>query len=59
VVEPPPAEPSGTAKPSPAVEPPTLPDRSADENDEAWGDSEGTGGRDRAWYERERPPHHE
>jgi hypothetical protein len=50
------SEPSSSG---PSSEPPTLPDRSTDENDEAWGDSEAAGRRDRSWYERERPPHHE
>ncbi|HZE51057.1 MAG TPA: hypothetical protein VE074_15905 [Jatrophihabitantaceae bacterium] len=40
-------------------EPPVLPDRPTDEHDEAWGESDRRGERDRDWYERERPPHHE
>jgi hypothetical protein len=36
-----------------------LPDRTSDERDEGWGDRDASGERDRDWYERERPPHHE
>ena len=36
---------------------PVLPQASRDERDEGWGD--GPAQRDDAWYERERPPHHE
>jgi hypothetical protein len=35
---------------------PVLPDRAAEDRDDAWGD--GPAGRDDDWYHRERPPHH-
>ena len=38
---------------------PVLPQTSTDERDVGWGDEPGSGRRDDAWYERERPPHHE
>jgi hypothetical protein len=39
-------------------EPPVLPDRPSDERDEGWGEAQ-PDQRERDWYERERPPHHE
>jgi hypothetical protein len=36
---------------------PVLPDISRDETSEGWGEESER--RDAAWYERERPPHHE
>jgi hypothetical protein len=39
-------------------EQPALPDRPADEHETGWGESE-PDERDRDWYDRERPPHHE
>jgi hypothetical protein len=39
-----------------------LPEQSRDDTDVGWGDDEHAAGaaeRDAAWYERERPPHHE
>ena len=38
---------------------PVLPDITEDERDVGWGDDRDGGRRDRDWYERERPPHHE
>jgi hypothetical protein len=38
---------------------PVLPDVTADERDEGWGDDPESGRRDDDWYRRERPPHHE
>jgi hypothetical protein len=40
-----------------AQESPVLPDRAAEDREEAWGDRRGD--RDDEWYRRERPPHHE
>jgi hypothetical protein len=36
---------------------PVLPDRAAEDRDEAWGDA--PAGREDDWYRRERPPHHD
>jgi hypothetical protein len=38
---------------------PVLPDVTRDEQDAGWGDDSRRDRRDRADYERERPPHHE
>jgi hypothetical protein len=38
---------------------PVLPDVSADDRDEGWGEDPHAGRRDEQWYRRERPPHHE
>jgi hypothetical protein len=47
----------------PAVDdgPPVLPDVALDDTDRGWGDDlrEAGSGRDRQWYQRERPPHWE
>lgn len=43
--------------PEPAPEP-VLPDRSADDCDQGWGESGGDSGRPDDWYRQERPPHH-
>ena len=53
---------SGPAKPSEEAVPtddPVLPDVSADDRDEGWGEDPHAGRRDEQWYRRERPPHHE
>lgn len=40
-----------------------LPEQTVDDTDVGWGDdeaaAEAAANRDRDWYERERPPHHE
>lgn len=42
----------------PATSDAVLPQRSRDEVDEGWGERADDADRD-AWYQRERPPHHE
>ena len=37
----------------------SLPQESSDEREVGWGDERDPARRDRDWYERERPPHHE
>ncbi|MGH8962902.1 MAG: hypothetical protein ACRDWT_17235 [Jatrophihabitantaceae bacterium] len=48
--------PSGPMK---ADDNPVLPTSAPEDRDEAWGVEPRSAERDAAWYERERPPHHE
>jgi hypothetical protein len=49
--------PAGTNDGSRKDDEPVLPRTPPEDRDEAWGDAPRR--RDRDWYERERPPHHE
>jgi hypothetical protein len=48
----------GEHQPLAGPPPPVLPDQPSDERDEAWAEA-AAAQRDREWYDRERPPHHE
>jgi hypothetical protein len=53
-----PDEPADDRRPDGDDEP-VLPRITEDERDVGWGDEPDASRRDAAWYERERPPHHE